>query len=90
MPCKNAFDRVRIVTSFFKPGQSFPLPSAYSYADQNISSLPGMAHVRYTRPVALQLPAWLGIALPHPYGPGIGCPPNSPSSHSTPGGLSPY
>jgi len=28
-------------------------------------------------------PAWLGITLPHPFGPGIGLPPNSPTSHST-------
>src|SRR5258706_8091932 len=45
-----------------RPGWSFLPTSAYSYAVQNIPSLSRSAPVRYTRPEACWLPAWLGVA----------------------------
>ena len=78
--CVDAF----IVTSRFsnRERRVFLPPSACSHAEQNISSLSGLALVRYARP-ELFAPAWFGIALPRLFRPGIGCPPSSPTSQLT-------
>lgn len=61
--------------------RSFLPRSACSHAAQNISSLSGVAHVRYTRPALVMRLLGSGLPFRVCVRPGIGLSPNSPLSH---------